>query len=284
MNKTIVSMVAEKIQNIINSERQLPWIKPWKTTNLELAVSYNTQKPYSLLNQLLLLESGEYITFKQIVANKGILKAGSKARQIIFWNFIEKKEEDTEKVQKIPFLKYYNVFRLADTQGIESKAIKNLNNEIKSKEEIEKIIDTYCEKNGIKLNKGFSNSCYYRPSEDSVTIPDIRQFNDISEYYSSVFHELVHSTGHENRLNRENKNRFGDEKYSQEELIAEIGFATIMSKLGLETPESLRNSASYIKGWQKYIKEETEAFISACGKAEKAVNMILGIEKESVEK
>ena len=284
MNKTIVSMVAEKIQNIISSERQLPWIKPWKTTNLELAISYNTQKPYSLSNQLLLLESGEYITFKQIVANKGILKTGSKARQIIFWNFLEKKDEETEKVQKIPYLKYYNVFRLADTQGIESKAIKNLNNEIKSKEEIEKIIDTYCEKNGIKLNKEFSNRCYYRPSEDSVTIPDIRQFSDISEYYSSVFHELVHSTGHENRLNRENKNRFGDEKYSQEELIAEIGSATIMSKLGLETPESLRNSASYIKGWQKYIKEETEAFISAWGKAEKAVNMIRGIEKESVEK
>ena len=277
MNKTIVSMVAEKIQNIINSERQLPWIKPWKTTNLELAISYNTQKPYSLLNQLLLLESGEYITFKQIVANKGILKAGSKARQIIFWNFIEKKEEDSEKVQKIPFLKYYNVFRLADTQGIESKAEKNLNHTIKTKEEIENIINSYCEKHGIEINRTYSNQCFYRPVADSVTIPDIKQFENISEYYSAVFHELVHSTGHENRLKRDIKNTYGSDKYSQEELVAEIGSATIMSKLGLETPESLLNSASYIQGWSKMISEKTETFISACGKAEKAVNMILGL-------
>ena len=277
MNKTIVSMVAEKIQNIINSERQLPWIKPWKTTNLELAISYNTQKPYSLLNQLLLLESGEYITFKQIVANKGILKAGSKARQIIFWNFIEKKEEDSEKVQKIPFLKYYNVFRLADTQGIESKAEKNLNHTIKTKEEIENIINSYCEKHGIEINRTYSNQCFYRPVADSVTIPDIKQFENISEYYSAVFHELVHSTGHENRLKRDIENTYGSDKYSQEELVAEIGSATIMSKLGLETPESLLNSASYIQGWSKMISEKTETFISACGKAEKAVNMILGL-------
>lgn len=284
MNKTIVSMVAEKIQTIINSERKLPWIKPWKDTVLENAISYNTQKPYSLLNQLLIAEGGEYITFKQIQNVKGRLKAGSKSRQIMFWNIIEVKDKETEEVKKIPYLKYYNVFRLSDTEGIESKAEKNLNHTIKTKEEIENIINSYCEKHGIEINRTYSNQCFYRPVADSVTIPDVKQFENISEYYSAVFHELVHSTGHENRLKRDIKNTYGSDKYSQEELVAEIGSATIMNKLGLETSESLLNSASYIQGWSKMISEKTETFISACGKAEKAVNMILGIEKESVEK
>lgn len=280
MNKTIVSMVAEKIQNIINSERKLPWIKPWNDTTLSLAVSYNTQKPYSLLNQLLIAENGEFITFKQIQTAKGRLKAGSKSRQIVFWNFLEKKTEGKdgkEKIEKIPFLRYYNVFRLSDTEGIESKAEKNLNHTIKTKEEIETIINSYCEKYGIQIDRCYSNQCFYRPVADSVTIPDVKQFNNINEYYSAVFHELIHSTGHENRLKRDIKNTYGNEKYSQEELVAEIGSATIMNKLGLETPESLLNSASYIQSWQKFINEKTEAFISACGKAEKAVNMILGL-------
>ena len=115
MNKAIVNMVAEKLKGIMVSVNKLPWLKPWNNTKLDKAVSHNTLKPYSLMNQLLIGENGEFLTFNQIKKENGRLKAGSKAKQIIYWGFFEPKKDNEEKeTKKIPMLRYYNVFSIND--------------------------------------------------------------------------------------------------------------------------------------------------------------------------
>ena len=98
------------------------------------------------------------------------------------------------------------------------------------------------------------------------------------EYYSTAFHELTHSTGHESRLNRLTKlAAFGSEEYSKEELVAEIGAAALVNHVGLETADSFRNSAAYVQSWLHTLKDDKRMIVSASGKAEKAVNLILNI-------
>ena len=120
-------------------------------------------------------------------------------------------------------------------------------------------------------------STYYTPFTDRVVLPCIEQFAETAEYYSTAFHELTHSTGHASRLNRLEKTAFfGSEAYSKEELIAEIGAATLVNAAGLETSSSFRNSAAYVQNWLKVLKDDKRFIISAAGKAEKAVALILG--------
>lgn len=98
-----------------------------------------------------------------------------------------------------------------------------------------------------------------------------------AEYYSTVFHELAHSSGHPSRLNRLNNAAFfGNDEYSKEELCAEIAAAALVNHVGLETSNSLRNNVAYIQNWLRVLKDDKKFIISAAGKAEKAVNLILG--------
>ena len=129
-----------------------------------------------------------------------------------------------------------------------------------------------------------SDKAYYRPSTDTVVVPEIGQFKEVSEYYSTLFHELTHSTGHSSRLNRITAPAFfGSEEYSKEELVAEIGAATLVNMAGLETPKSFKNSAAYIQGWSKALKENKKMIVEASGKANKAVNYILGKKETTIE-
>ena len=128
-----------------------------------------------------------------------------------------------------------------------------------------------------KLHHEAYSGAFYRPSDDSITLPQRNQFLSTSEYYSTAFHELTHSTGHKSRLNRLEKTAFfGSEGYSKEELVAEIGAAALVNHAGLETPDSFRNNAAYIQNWLHVLKNDKRLIVSATGKTEKAVNLILG--------
>ena len=130
----------------------------------------------------------------------------------------------------------------------------------------------------INFNEQASNEAYYSPSRDTVVVPMKEQYQHINEYYSTTFHELVHSTGHKNRLNRLETTAvasFGSETYSKEELVAEIGSATILSALEIETKRTFTNSIAYIQNWLNVLKNDNHFIISASSQAEKAVDYIL---------
>lgn len=267
-----------EITNRIISEMEtgvIPWQKPWGASGS--CVSYATGKPYSLLNQMLLGRPGEYATFKQIQAAGGYVKKGQKASMVVFWKWIEQEDEETGEKKEIPFLRYYNVFHIDQCEGLKAKHSKLLPQSAEADQKAEAIICGYLKSSGVKLNHQQGDRAFYRPSDDTITLPLLAQFHETSEYYSTAFHELIHSTGHSKRLNRLDKTAFfGSEAYSKEELIAEIGASALVNLAGLETAASFRNNAAYVQNWLQVLKSDKRFIVSVSGKAEKAVALILG--------
>ena len=254
----------------------IPWQKPWIASGK--AISRSTGKPYSLLNQMLLGRPGEYLTFKQCQEAGGKVKKGEKSSMVVFWKWIEQEDEETHEKKEVPFLRYFNVFHIDQCEGIAAKHTTETAFPAGAEplEAAQEIIYDYLSREGVKFSHEEGDRAFYRPSTDEVVLPIRKQFVSTAEYYSTVFHELTHSTGHAKRLNRLSKpSFFGTEDYSKEELVAEIGAATLVNHVGLETSTSLRNNAAYIQNWLKVLKDDKRFIVSAAGKAEKAVNLIL---------
>lgn len=283
----VYEIVTNRIMDELNNG-VVPWKKPW--SGMSGAVKHMGGKPYSLLNQFLLGCSGEWISYAQAIKEGGRVKKGEKGRIVVFWKWLEKKldEEDEngeQKIERIPFLKYSTVFEISQCEGIKAKYkdIK-INEDIKPDEKAQNIFDEYVDSNGIKVNRN-GEKAFYRPSDDSITLPAIERFVNVAEYYSTAFHEAVHSTGASKRLNRDGvvkDNSFGDALYSKEELIAEIGASMLVNITGLETDSSVKNNASYIQNWLEALKNDKRLIVSASSKAEKAVKLILN--EEATEK
>ncbi|MBE5772347.1 MAG: DUF1738 domain-containing protein [Clostridiales bacterium] len=253
----------------------IPWEKPWISAGN--AVSHATGKPYSLLNQMLLGRPGEYVTFNQCQAEGGKVRKGEKSSMVVFWKWIEQEDEETGEKKQIPFLRYFNVFHIDQCEGLTTKHTQELPNAVAADQTAEAIIAGYIQTSGVRLNHEAGDRAFYRPATDSITLPLMAQFRETAEYYSTAFHEMIHSTGHKTRLDRLEKTAFfGSEAYSKEELIAEIGAATLVNHAGLETSRSFRNSAAYVQNWLQVLKNDKRFIVSAAGKAEKAVNLILG--------
>ena len=253
----------------------IPWQKPWVSTGN--AVSHITGKPYSLLNQMLLGRPGEYVTFKQCQQEGGKVRKGEKAQMVVFWKWLTVKDEDADEEKEIPMLRYYNVFHIDQCEGLTAKHVHPLPDTVFADQTAEAIITNYIQRSGLKLNHEAGDRAFYRPSTDSITLPLMAQFKSTAEYYSTAFHESIHSTGHQSRLNRLDKIAFfGSSAYSKEELIAEIGAAALVNHAGLETANSFRNNTAYIQNWLQVLRNDKRFIISAAGKAEKAVQMILG--------
>lgn len=273
MSKNVYEIVTNKILEKLE-KGVIPWQKSW----CNVGKSYNivTKKHYSIINQLSLDQAGAYGTFKQWTDLGGKIKKGAKSSIIVFWKMHEKKDEVDENGEPIllPVLKYFNVFHQSQVENIEiGPPIELPSKESERIEEAEQVKNSYIEKDGINLIETLSNRAFYRPSTHSINMPAIEQFSDVKEYYSVFFHEAVHSTS--KHLKRELGASFGSEKYSKEELIAEMGSAIIMSELGLETDNTLDNSAAYIQSWIKHLREDNKLIVQACSKAEKAVKYIL---------
>lgn len=258
----------------------IPWQKPW-TGTMEGAYNYVSKKAYSFLNQMLLKHEDAYLSWKQIQDLGGKVKKGAKSEMVTFWKVlpIEEENKDGEKItKKIPFLRYYNVFWIGDVEGIERKEVERT--ALNPEEEAENIVNLYMnsENHPTLIRDKASNRAYYSPIKDEVVIPEIGQFKDIAEYYSTLFHELTHSTGSKSRLDRIKVGVafFGNEEYSKEELVAEIGAASLVNIAGLETSKSFNNSAAYIQGWSSKLREDKKMIVEASSKAAKAVDYILG--------
>ena len=280
--------IYEEITNRIIKQLEdgkIPWNKPWSGI---AGGAYNrvSKKPYSLLNQMILMHDGEYATYKQWSELGGKVKKGEKSEIVVFWKIFQTEEVKDGKVEKksIPLLKYINVFHVSQIEGVEPKDIKPIEHE--PIEEAERIKRDYATRENLSINEVVSDRAFYSPMMDYIQVPCKEQFKDIMEFYSTLFHEMVHSTGHRDRLGRLDSSvkfaGFGSEEYSKEELIAEIGSAFLMNHIGIETPKTFKNSAAYIQSWLKVLRNDNKFIVSASGKAEKAMKYILGTMEENV--
>ena len=256
----------------------IPWNKSWTGGNSG-CISYSTGKPYSLLNHILLGgQSGEYITFKQATLAGGHIRKGEKSKYVVFWKPYEKVDEETGEITQHFYLRYYNVFHLDQVEGISPRWAVSVRpaTDLEPDAAADAIIRDYKDRSGITLRITESDRAYYQPSTDTVVVPQLSQYQKQEEFYSTLFHELTHSTGHHSRLDRiSDVAAFGSHEYSKEELCAELGAAFLVNHCGLESESSFRNSAGYIQGWLKALKNDKHLIVSAAGAAEKAVNLIL---------
>ena len=284
MNKKICEMVAERVLEELKNGIA-PWNKPWFGS--DRFVSHVNGKHYSLLNCIMLGQPGEYATFNQISKEGGKVKKGAKSKVVVYWSPVKKEETDDSgeiKIKTYFILKYYRVFNLNDCEGVKKKYLSDDDTKFihETVKDAEEVIKGYCDANpGLKIVRDErSGRAYYRPSEDMIQVPMMEQFEKVEEFYSTLFHEMTHSTGHWSRLGRFKEEgsvaAFGGEDYGKEELIAELGAAALCGKCGIESRDSFRNSAAYLKGWTEAIKGNPEMIVAAAGKADKAVEYILG--------
>lgn len=278
MKKSVYEMITERIIEQLENG-VIPWQKTWNGTH---SGAYNriSNKPYSLLNQMILKHNGEYATFKQWSDLGGKIRKGEKSEVVTFWKIqqIEEINEDGEKtIKQLPLLRYYNVFHISQVDGVEPKEDLKIS-ELEPIEEAEKIKLDYMNREHLKIFEKVTNDALYSPIQDYIQVPCKEQYQDIEEFYSTLFHEMIHSTGHKSRLNRPDMQgivRHGSEKYSKEELTAELGSAMIINILGIETEKSFKNSSGYIQDWLQVLKNDNKFIVSASSRAEKAVKYIL---------
>jgi antirestriction protein ArdC len=298
MNK-VYEIVTDRIIKMLE-EGTIPWKKPWKggaACNLLRKIDYRginvfnlAHTPYSLpywVSQKDLIKlSGvdlkdnvskqEYM--KTVTAMECRLLEGQlyKSNIVIYTNWLDRIDKDTGEINgKIPFTKYYRVWNVEQTTipSIRPDLIPEVtNNPIDSIAAAENIILQYTNCPIITHNEA---RAYYKPSSDLVNMPKKTVFNTAEDYYATLFHELGHSTGHASRLNREFGAGFGSEKYAKEELVAELTSAFLCAKTQIDN-SVIDNSAAYVQGWLKKIKEDKNILIWASSRAQKAADYIQG--------
>ena len=313
----IYNMITDKIIKMLKSTKASDYKKTWEDDAFFIPLNFDSKKPYRGVNRMLLQEriglteafaNPYFLTFKQIKKHKGTLKKGAKGYEVVYYSiryvvpadknsgrkaysstnahkvidFLDKHKLPENIVTRIPMIRYYNVYNGEDITGIDFKlpevkigrAIPETASENKA---AQLIVENYPNPPAIKHG---GNEAYYKLSEDLVRMPKVEQFDSVNDYYRTLFHELTHSTRHENRLNREKISfRFGDSGYAKEELVAEFGAVFLSAWAGIMWYNN-KNHAAYLKGWNSAIKEaenDNKFLMKAASLAQAATDYILNL-------
>ena len=288
MTADIQKKVVDKILEALDSG-VAPWQKGW-TLNGFLPMNYVSKKPYNGINFFMCMAnnftSPYYLSKKQINDAGGSIIKGCKGTLITYWTMFKKLEKDAngqEKERLIPYLQYSYVWNEEQISGIEFKHPEK-GSIFSYIEEADRIIDAMPNKPMIK--EAINDKAYYSPTFDYIALPSRAQYADLNKFYSTLNHELIHSTGHKSRVGRagiENFDYAGSHQYAFEELIAELGACMLNSISGVNSPSLTENNAAYIKHWRDKIASDNKLIFKAATEAQKAVDYILGVTKESAE-
>lgn len=292
MKNEVYSIITERILDLLKAGT-VPWHKPWRTTcyggQCGAAFNLKSKKPYRGMNVFILAASGFaspwWVTLKQANELGGKVRKGERSTQVIFWKFIdaEKIVDGVRVASRIPLLRYYNVFNVEQCEGLESKipqadkpAVEPT--EFQAIEAAEEVVENM--PFAPLVTHGGNRACY-SPSLDVVNMPPREAFDGSEHYYSVLFHELGHSTGHESRLNRKGVSGsngewspMGSPTYAKEELVAEMTAAFLCGECGIEG--TYDSSASYIAHWRKHLSDDPTMVVHAASAAQKAADFILG--------
>jgi len=257
----------------------VPWHKPWKAST-GWPRNLVTNKPYRGINLLLLhcmsYESPFWLTCRQANMLGGTVRKGEKACPVVFWKRLKVEEKEASEKRQIPLLRYYHVFNLAQCEGIKnghSTAPNGAEPVLSPKPE--NIVANMPQRPPIK--DGFTRA-FYSLREDCIGMPERARFEGSEQYCATLFHELVHATGHETRLNRStltDQSGFGSDPYCKEELIAEIGAAFLCGHAEI-AERTIENSAAYVAEWLKRMKDDKKLIVHAAAQAQRAADFIIG--------
>ncbi len=282
----VYDVVNSRIMELLE-KNVVPWKKPWNAQS-NYPRNLVSGKKYQGVNVFLLacseFSSPWFLTYKQCTDLKGFIKRGSKSTPVIFWKMFDKstkdQEEDTSSNGKGFILKYYSVFNYEQCENLpELPPTTEIVNPFTPIEQAEQIISSMPLKPEIKYGGG---RAYYSPVLDYCQIPNKTSFNSPEEYYSTMFHELAHSTGHAKRLGRKSilePSYFGSHEYSKEELVSECCSTYISGHCGIEH-KTIENSVSYIAGWLKALKNDRTLLVHAASQGQKAADYILNVKPD----
>lgn len=269
-------LITERIVALL-SQGTVPWRKPWNA-HTRFPRNLLSKKPYRGVNVFLLMalnyESPFWLTFRQAMDLGGRVRKGEKACPVVFWKPVSVEDQETGETKEIPFLRVYHVFNSSQCEGLEG--ILPITDPAaataaKPAEIIERMPHRPVIKHGM-------TKAFYVPDEDYVGMPDRVRFDHETCYYSTLFHELAHSTGHASRLDRATlaaKAGFGSDPYCKEELIAEMGAAFLCGQADI-AETTLESSAAYIQGWLAQVNHDKTLIVQAASQAQKAADYILG--------
>ena len=277
---TVYDIITKRIVELLE-QGTIPWRKPWagggEPRNL------TSGKPYRGINIFMLAASGfsspYWLTFKQALAAGGCVRKGEHGTPVVFWKRPEAETEEEEGGQTFrgPLIRYYSLFNLSQCDGIEAPTVERA--PFEPIPECARIVADWKQAPSI-LHRG-SQACY-RPAADLVEMPVPESFVSPEAYYSTLFHELTHASGHASRLARKgitDPAGFGSHEYSREELIAEMGAAFLCGAAGIAQASTLENSSAYLASWIKVLKGDSRLVVTAAAQAQKAAYAILGISR-----
>ena len=276
MNARVYDRITERITALL-TQGTVPWQKPWKART-GLPRNFVSQKPYRGINVFLLLamsyESPFWLTFRQVSQLGGSVRKGEKSCPVIFWKQRTIDDEESGEQRKIPLLRYYHVFNVAQCDGLKT-GIEPVAIPVNGIPKPDEIVAHMPQRPEIK--HGMSRA-FYSLREDYVGLPVRERFEQTEGYYATLFHELVHATGHQSRLDRATlteKAGFGSNPYCKEELIAEMGAAFLCGQAEI-AGRTTDNSAAYLQGWLEQLSNDRTLIVQSAAQAQKAADFILG--------
>jgi len=280
MGQNVYDMINSRIMELLE-RGTIPWKKPWQNRNA-MPKNLISKKEYRGVNLFMLgcqsYDSPYWMTYKQCSELGGQVQHGSKSTPVVFWKMLDSSTTDKEEERTLNgkrfVLKYYNVFNAEQCDGIITPPTPEFSSPFTPIERAELILLGTPMKPEIRHG---GNRAYYSPSLDYIQLPNKTAFDSEEEYYSTLLHELGHATGHGKRLARNSilePSYFGSHEYSKEELVAEMGSAFICGHVGIEN-SIIENSAAYIAGWLKALKNDKTLLVHAAAQAQKAADFIL---------
>lgn len=277
--KTVYAIVTEKIIEQLN-KGIIPWRQPWTDTGAPCNLI--SKKPYRGINTILLSSLGYaqnyFLSYKQLEKIGGKAKKDEKPHIVVYWNFTEKKQDGENEApgEKKAILRYYSVLNVSQCEGIPENLIPQ--QQARTVQPIPACENVLIHMPNCPKVKYKEQKAYYNLMQDFINMPKENTFESEESYYSTLFHELVHSTGHYSRLNRmclAQMAEFGGEAYSLEELVAEIGTCYLQSFTGITG--QFEQSMAYIQGWLTKLKNDSHFIVTASSMAQKAIDYILNV-------
>jgi antirestriction protein ArdC len=267
----------------------VPWHRPWKSGGPAGAPrNLASGRPYRGVNVFLLSSLGYsspwFLTCRQAKERGGHVRAGEHGAPVVFWTWRDKRraaDDGSEECERYAVLQYYTVFNVAQCEGIAAPGVPTTAADVAPIESAERIVAGMPD--APMISHGGNVACY-SPSLDVVRMPARAAFDSPEAYYSTLLHELTHATGHARRLNRPtlmDACAFGTTNYSKEELVAEFGAAYLCAIAGIENVATLQNSAAYIAGWLRRLRDDARLVVHAAAQAQRAADYIIGASVEA---
>ncbi len=279
--------VTERLIGMLESGTA-PWQKPWDAGIAAMNRPHNFNgRPYHGVNALMLwctaidkgYEDPRWLTFKQVNKLGGHVNKGEKAQIVEYWQWEKEVENpETGEKEKVP-LEHPKVYRAAVFNADQCTGLPKLRREAQKWTPVERA-ENIIAANGVPVTHNTDGSAFYSPGGDFICLPPRESFATVDAYYSTLLHEVGHSTGHPTRLNREFGGQFGSEGYAREELRAELASTFLCGELGIATTGSDEQHAAYVKSWVSALKNDYNEIFRAAADAEKICNYLYEREKE----